>query len=375
MKGQYHKNQQEEERLEMRTLFFCLILCQFLGACKKEGTNESTTASSCKGEYSISDSNGLVRQRFNEFQSSLGCMTDPVPLTQWEKSTNKRFDTKIKCTPQTGLLTSWLKTNGNYYSYRDSKIFVELNSSSGEARRLIIGEMPDGSPSFQRQVFCYYLRTDIETEPVNPQNYGAMLLFDLELSSSSNLVIPMEIYNYQTAGNDIYLTKMDTNTVDWTFCPADSTPWGFCDALRNGNEMFFPEDPSAAVQAQLRAEAILIRSEFNFSKISKSEFEAVWNSAVVTATEVGTSKFIDLGGLWKYTVSPYFDEPLYVGREWRKYLRRERPSMPDVASASSMQVPYVCYDAVKRVTYSDGSTGLITGEACHNNGVYSFTPN
>lgn len=356
--------------------FILLALLIFISSCKEADSNQaSENTLSCRGEYAVKDSSGLVRQRFNEYGNSLGCLTDPVPLTQWEVTLNKRFDAKVQCIPQTDLPSMWIKTNGNYYSYRDSKIFIELNAAKGEAKRLIIGEMQDGSKSFQRQVFCYYLRTDVETEPTNPYNYGSMILFDLELSASSNIFSPMEIYSYDIAGNSLLLTKMDDNQgLDWTWCPSDSVPWGFCDFLRNGNEMYYPEDPAASVQAQLKAEAILIRSEFNSTKISKAEFDSLWNSTITDSTELGTTKYINAGGKWKYTVSTYFDEPLYVGREWRKYLRRERPSMPDVAWASTMQFPHICYSATKEFIYPDGSKGKIFGEACYDqNGNYSFT--
>lgn len=359
----------------MRLFLFALCIVSISG-CKTESDSSGTSkVSSCRGEYTVVDSSGLVRQRFNEYQSSMGCLTDPVPLTQWEKSTNDRFDKKISCTPQTDLPSMWLKSSGNYYSYRDSKIYVELNATTGEAKRLILAEMPDGSASYIRQVFCYYVRTDNEVEPVNPQNYGSMILFDLELSASSEIFSPMEIYNYTNTASSLNLKKMDSNDgVDWTWCPADSVPWGWCDPLRNGNAAFYPEDPNITVQNQLKAEAILIRSELLTSKITNSEFTAVWGSTISSSTEVGTTPYINKGGKWKYLVNSLFDEPLFVGREWRKYLRRERPSMPDVTWASSMGMPYVCYSAQKEITYNDGSKGTISGQACYDqNGDYSFT--
>lgn len=363
----------------MNLKLFALLtftICFYSGCIETETTaTGSSTAASCKGEYSVKDSSGLVRQRFVEFQSQLGCLTDPVPLTQWELSLNKRFDTKVKCTPQPDLPSMYLKSNGNYYSYRDSKILIELDSSSGQARRLIIGEMPDGSLSFNRQIFCYYLRTDLETEPTNPYEYLSMLHFDLELSASSNIFSPHEMYNYQIVGNDLHLKKMDDNTgVDWTWCPI-STPIGFCDYLRNGNEFYFPPDPSAVVQAQLRSAAILIRSELNMTKISAQEFNSSWDSSIASGIEFGTPNYIKAGGKWKYLVNSIWDEPLFVGRSVRDYMRRDplQPFMPDLAWASTFQFPYVCYQAEKEVTYTDGSKGTISGEACYDSaGQYSF---
>lgn len=357
---------------------FCLaVLTIFIASCNEtENTDSSSSVTStCKGVYEIKDSNGLVRQRYNEYQNSMGCLTDPVPLTQWEKSVNVRFDKKVSCTPQTDLPSMWIKSSGNYYSYRDSKIFIELNASTGEAKRLILAEMPDGSLSFQRQVFCYYLRTDMETEPVNPQNYGQLLQFDLELSASSNIFSPQELYSYKLSGNDFLLQKLDDNTgLTWEWCPT-STPVGFCDYNRNGNEMFFPPAPSSTIQAQLRSAAILIRSELNMTNISSQEFKTTWDNSVKTGVEVGTPNYIKAGSKWKYSVNFIWDEPLYIGRSVRNYMRRDpmQPFMPDLAWASSFQFPYVCYSTRKEVTYSDGSKGFINGQACYDsNGVYTF---
>lgn len=357
------------------TIFFILAFL-VLNGCKSDSADTTTSRSqSCRGEYAVTDPNGLVRQRYNEYESTLGCLTDPVPLTQYEKSTNERFDKKISCTPQTDLPSMWLKSNGNYYSYRDSKIYIELNAATGEAKRLILAEMPDGSLSFQRQIFCYYLRTDVETEPVNPQNYGQLLQFDLELSASSNIFSPQELYNYQLNGNDLLLHKLDDNTgVDWTWCPT-STPIDFCDYLRNGNEFFFPPAPNATIQAQLRASTILIRSELNMTRILAQEFKTAWDSSIKSGIEVGTPNYIKSGSKWKYSVNFLWDEPLYVGRSIRNYMRRDpmQPFMPDLAWASTFQFPYVCYSARKEISYSDGSKGFITGSACYDsNGVYTF---
>lgn len=365
--------------MNLKLLGYLIFIVSFFAGCNETETPATSSSStlSCKGEYTVTDSMGHIRQRFNEYPSQLGCLTDPVPLTQWETSVNKRFDTNVKCTPQTDLPSMHLKSTGNYYSYRDSKIFIELDASSGQAKRLIIGEMPDGSLSFNRQIFCYYLRTDQEVETTNPYNYNSMLQFDLELSASSTIFSPQEMYNYQIIGNDLLLKKMDDNTgLDWTWCPTN-TPIGFCDYLRNGNEFYFPPDPNAGVQAQLRSAAILIRSELNLTKITAQEFNSAWESSITSGIEVGTPSYVNAGGKWKYLVNSIWDEPLFVGRATRDYMRRDpqQPFMPDLAWASTMQFPFVCYQAEKEVTYADGSKGIISGESCYDNdGQYSFSP-
>jgi len=186
----------------------------------------------------------------------------------------------------------------------------------------------------------------------------------------------MEIYNYTDVGNDLLLTKMDDNSgVDWTWCPIN-TPWGVCDYLKNGNEAFYPPAPDVATQEQLSAAAILIRSEMNFIKITENEFNNMWDATTSSNTEVGTWGYVQAGGKWKYLVNSIFDEPLYIGRSWREYIRGERPFMPDVASASNNQLPLVCYSAEKEIVLGDGSTAFIDGEVCYDSdGNYSFTQN
>ena len=347
-------------------------------SCLEQQREASTDSKVCKGEWTERDSDGLVRKRFIEYYHSgmKACVTENKDLTQWEKSLIDRFEDSVTCEPQTDLLSMWLRSSNQYYAYRNDKIFVELDASKGEARRLIIGELEDGSLSYNRQVFCYYLRTDIEAEPVNPTDYGAMLLFDVELASTSSIFHPMEIYNYTDVGNDLLLTKMDDNSgVDWTWCPIN-TPWGVCDYLKNGNEAFYPPAPDVATQEQLSAAAILIRSEMNFIKITENEFNNMWDATTSSNTEVGTWGYVQAGGKWKYLVNSIFDEPLYIGRSWREYIRGERPFMPDVASASNNQLPLVCYSAEKEIVLGDGSTAFIDGEVCYDSdGNYSFTQN
>jgi hypothetical protein len=364
-----------------RHLIYYSVLILYLVGCKEQsGSTSGVIPASCKGEWTEKDENGLVRKRFAESWNSgmQACLTENKPLTQWETSLNTRFDHDVTCTPQSDLPTMWLRSANGYYTYRNDRVFIELNASTGQARRLIFGETPDGRPSYTRQAFCYFLRTDNETEPVNPTDYKSMLLFDLELGAGSNLFRPMEIYNYVVNGNDLRLTMMSDNSgVDWTWCPT-TTPVGFCDYMRNGNDMYYPPDPGASMRAQLTVAALLIRNEHNFVKITEDEFNTKWNSTTASSIEVGTSAYIDAGGKWKYLLSPFFDEPLYIGRNWRSYLSRDPqwPFMPDVSWASSMGMPFVCYSTKKEILLNSGSKAWIEGEACYSgDGNYTFTQN
>lgn len=356
-------------------VFLPLLLCTT--ACNEENTNTqaSETSANCRGEWTEKNEAGLVIKRYEEYWHSgmKACVTENRTLSQWEKSILKRYNHNVQCSPQPDLPTMWLRSSNNYYTYRNNRVYLHLNSSTGEAARLIIGEMPNGKTSYSRQVFCYFVREDIETEPVNSYDYGAMILFDLEEGASTSVLHPMEIYNFTETPTDFLLTKMDDNTgVDWTWCPT-GTPIGFCDYMRNGNEFFYPPAPDAATQAQLQAAAILIRSEMNFIKISENEFNQKWNSIVGVELEVGTWDFIEAGALWKYLVTEQFDEPLFIGRAWRRYLRGEDPFMPDVQWASNFQVPFICYNTKKEVIINNGSSAWIDGEACFVDGQWEFT--
>lgn len=355
-----------------------LLLISFLFLSCKEQSGDNNFESGdtkCRGEWSERDENNNLKKYIEYWHTGIGnCLREPLPLSQWEKSNEKRSEKVITCEPQVDLPSMWLKSNSNYYSYRNERIYIELNSETGVGKRLLIGELESGEKSYIRQEFCFYLRSDLEDEPVNPQDYGNMILFDLEYSASSSLFTPMEIYNYSENLDGLNLLKMDNNYgVDWSWCPSESTPWGFCDELRNGNIMFFPEINDPTIQNQLEAEAKLIRSEFNFVKITKEEFTLSWENSISNLIEVGTQEYIKKGGVWRYLVMTIFDEPLFVGRAWREYLRKERPFMPDVEWAMSGSFPIVCYKTHKEITLSSGEKSYIMGEACYNNGVYEFT--
>lgn len=357
-------------------LLIALLTC--LTSCKEQVESVSTNpgASHCKGEYTVTDNNGLVRNRYEESWNSgmNACLTENKPLTQWEISLNTRFDHDVRCTPQVDLPTLRLRSSSNFYSYKNDRIFVELNSASGVGRRLIIGELPDGSMSFNRQIFCYYLRTDVETEVAStPTDYKKMMLWDLELGASSSAFHSMEIRNYEDIGGGLFQTNLmnDNEGVDYAFCPTLNTPWEFCTELRSGDSMFYP-NLSVAVQNQLRAEATLIRSEDLYMMISKTEFDQAWDQTIATGIEVGTSKHVSKGGKWKYLVNSMFDEKPFIGREWRDYLRGDRPEMVDLGSTGILPV---CFNGKREQILADGSRSWIEGEICYLGNGYQFTGN
>lgn len=355
-----------------RLLLICSISVLAFSGCKEQaGTNASTAPSSCKGEYTVKDQNGIVRKRFNEYAvQGMGCVTDNVPLTTFEKQDAQRFDRHIQCVPQ-AIPSVTLLSKNNYYAPRNDSIWLDLNSQTGQFRRLIVGQTAGGVPLFQREIGCWFEREDHETEAVNPKDYGNQILLDLELASSSLEVHPMEIYRYTKTGGNWDTIRFDDPTgVDWSFCNTDGTPWEYCTILRNGNYMYQPENLTAAQMAALQAEALLIRSQYNFVEIGAADFESKWNATISSAREFGTAEAIKNTYKFSYGISGLPDVPFYIDRAWRSYLRGEAPQMPDT---SSITLPLICYSGFRNVVLDSGASAVVHGEICYSNGVYTFT--
>ncbi|MCB0362222.1 MAG: hypothetical protein KDD35_05855, partial [Bdellovibrionales bacterium] len=93
--------------------YVSLIALTSLTACIEQSDQSSTSADtkSCRGEFTKTNSEGFVTNRFIErYQEGLGCVTDPMPLSQWEKSSLDRYNKAISCTPQPMLPTMWLRS-------------------------------------------------------------------------------------------------------------------------------------------------------------------------------------------------------------------------------------------------------------------------
>jgi hypothetical protein len=347
-------------------LLLCATSCN-----QKAGDSAAAAPTSCKGEYAVKDANDVVRQRFNEFYvKGMGCVTDPVSLTTFEKQEAQRFDRRIQCVPQAMQSVTLLSRN-NYYSPRNDSIWLDLNAQTGIFRRLIVGQTAAGAPLFTRDIGCWFQRSDNALESYGNREYGDQILLDLEEASSSLDLHPMEVYRYtKTGGNWDTVRFGDPTGVDWTFCPADSSPWEYCTALRNGNYMYYPDNLTAAQMAALKAEALLIRSQYNFVEISTSSFESKWASTINSAKEYGTAEAIKNNYKFKYGISGLPDVPWYIDRTIRSYLRGEYPQMPDT---NSVALPLICYTGYRDVILGNGSAAKVFGEICYSNGVYTFT--
>ena len=134
---------------------------------------------------------------------------------------------------------------------------------------------------------------------------------------ASESCVTFEIYKVeaQNAGS-IFLQRFDyTNDWDWKFCPESSMPWGYCDELRNGDIMFYPT-LTAAQTTKLYQDAIKIRTEFNFQRISRAQFDQAWTQAYKTRLEATRND-------WIYEVGFLVDTPPWIDQAWREYVKAQ----------------------------------------------------
>lgn len=194
--------------------------------------------------------------------------------------------------------------------------------------------------------------------------YGDQLLLDTDNAATSEFFDPYEIFRFIEAPDSLTLMRFD-DSADWDyrFCPYQSTPWGFCDLLRDGNSMYWPT-LTADQEAALLAEALLIRKQYNYATISNEEFEIQWNDAVVSRMETSHDDFM-------YSVIPLPDTPRFIDSAWQDFVMGNRPHMPD---AGSNTMPLLCYQGSEDVTLANGSSSKIYGEICYiTDGEYKLT--
>jgi hypothetical protein len=347
-------------------IFILSILATALTGCALNTTDATTLLPTCDTavKYEWDD----VNQETRKTTEYLNAVTDTcsemrLQLTNYESGLDVRRRAKVTCKPQS-IASVWLKADSNFYSYRNGRVLMELDSSTGQFRRLTLGETTDGQPAVSKDLGCFFVRTDTETEPVDPQDYGSQLLLDLgPLAASTELVRPIEIFKYSISSNAWQTTRFDQNfDIDFSFCPASMVPWRFCTALRNGNPYFEPV-LDAATEADLLQQALLIRSEYNYATITQAEFQQMWDQAEKSYLESPIQS-------WVSATTTFVDVPDYVWSAWADYVRGNLPTMPD---AYAINLPPMCYQAQKDITLSDGSTGVVSGQACYDgSGGYEF---
>lgn len=338
------------------------LLC----ACEVQTQNPSggaVTAASCRGVYYTRDSNGDLH-KFNQYWlvSANACLTDNVPLSKWEMTSEKWRKNNVQCTPQPQFASRTLISANNYYSYRDNKVYLDLDSSTGVYRRIILAENTNGKPVFTRLQGCFYQRTGSSVDA----GFGNQLLLDTDSAKlvTSESFDAWEIFRYDETATTLNMTRFDdSGDWDFKFCPYLNTPWEYCTLLRDGNMMYWPTTLTSTQQSDLLNEALLIRKQFNYNAISKSTFENMWGNVDKTRTELGRDDH-------KYAVIVVVDTPWYIDQAWRDYVMWNRPTMPNV---NSNRMPSICYPGSQTITLSNGNTGRVSGEVCYSNGIYTFT--
>jgi hypothetical protein len=156
--------------------------------------------------------------------------------------------------------------------------------------------------------------------------HGTQILLDNAKLAASENVVPFEIYKIENQDSSSMLLRRFDYTADWDgkFCPELSSPWGFCDDLRNGDIMFYP-NLSPSQQNQLLTEAIKMRTEFSFQKVQRAEFNSAWDSAYEDNLEAMRTD-------WVYEVGWLVDTPPWIDQAWRDYVKGIRPFMPKYGS-------------------------------------------
>lgn len=348
----------------LNSIFIIVIICAAAIGCSKSNDQQAIGAvlKTCRGVYYTRDTQGSLK-KFNEYfnSSANACYTDNMALNHWETTSEAWDKNKVTCVPQPQFQSRSLISANNYFSYRDARSFLDLDSATGVFRRIVIADGNDGNPTFSRLQGCFYQRTGQGIDVV----YGNQILLDTEITKvkSTEYFDPMEIFSYVEMANSVEMVRFDSSS-DWNykFCPELSTPWGYCDLLRNGNMMFYPT-LTASQMNSLLTEALLIRKQFNFTTITKSQFENIWSATEKTHHEIGRTD-------WMYMVNGIVDTPYYIDQAWRDYVRGSRPFMPD---AKSTQLKPLCYNGKREVALEDGTKGYVYGEICYQDGKYEFT--
>jgi hypothetical protein len=339
-----------------------LTLCACSQSNSSGSAAKAVTAASCKGVYYTKDAQQVLHKWNQYWQADqAACFTDNLPLSNWETSSAKFINHSVSCTPQAGINSQTLIASNNYYSYRDGKVLLDLDASTGIYRQITMGADADGMPLYSKTEGCFYQRLGAGPDV----SYGNQLLLDTDVShwASTEDFMPFEIFNYTITGPNVSMTRFDSVS-DWeyTFCPYLNTPYQYCTALRDGNIMYWP-NLAPAVKTALRNEAILIRTKYNWITSSTASFNAKWSDTTSLGTEAPV-------GAFAYQVVQTADTPYYIDQAWHDYVTGARPYMPDTSSQTS---PNICYQGSQNVTLAGGATGKIYGEICYTNGAYVFT--
>lgn len=318
-------------------------------------------------EVDITDDVGVLKRfRYYKVKNSESCYKQQMPLTYYEQGIRKRARLGIQCEPQTEITNEvFLKLSNNYYTYKNDKGYLHFDPDTGIYRRVYFGESKEGSQTIHsKELGCFWMRQDLENELWGAVDYGLQLYLDQPKSASSNVSKANEIYRIDSMVGMWQMTSFDQiGNWNYAFCPYLSTPWGFCNMLRNGDIMYHSPALSDTDKSNLLAEALLIRTKTNYLEITENEFEQKWIEAQDRENEEPHLNY-------KYAVKFNPDGPFYTEQAWIGYIKEIRPMMPEITIPSMRPV---CYSGYQEVTLNDGSRSFIRGEICYIDGEYNFT--
>jgi hypothetical protein len=333
-----------------RYLFLALLLV----GCLEKGAQDalSTVPKICRGEFYERDQQGDLH-RYNEYQVDGRCLLDNMSLTHLDQTMENWRKRNVTCVPQPTFASRTLVAANNYYDTRNGNVFLQFDSDTGIFKRIVLATNQwNSKPVYAKLQGCFYVRDNQILLDTDPNKLITSQWFD-----------PMEIFSFVEVNNELNMTRFD-DVGDYSYmnCPTERSEWKFCEKLRNGNVMYFPDTLTAQEKEDLKTEAILISVQFNYVNSDEVAFNTLWNTIGNTRKDAAREDYV-------YDMIPIPDVPRFIDGAWRDYVMGNRPTMPDVDSNTR---PNLCYFGSKTITLDDGSSGRIRGEICYDNGVYSF---
>ena len=197
-------------RVCLFTLFALFAL--FISACNAPpGSTVAQTAEQCLGVYYTTDADGNL-YKWNQFHTvnDSTCLTENLSLSQWQITSQKFVKHLVKCVPQSASQFMTLTSSNNYYTYRDGRILLDLDASTGIYRRIELGQNSDGSIAFSRNEGCFYWRTGTGVDA----SFGTQLLLDNDVPrwASSGLFQALEIFRVDTVDSIVSMTRFEEMT-------------------------------------------------------------------------------------------------------------------------------------------------------------------
>lgn len=303
--------------------FVSLILV--IGCKETQDSAPQASSKACRGIYFERESG--VLKKYNQYELNGQCYTDNMALTRLEYTQEAWQKNNVHCTPQNMFSSRTLISANNTYSYRNNRIWLDLDAQTGIYRRIVLSEDQNGNPTYSKLQSCFYYR-EAQGQDIA---YGRQLLLDTAVNKiiTNQTLDAAEVFKISDNGTGLNMIRWD-DSADWDYrmCPYLSVPLGSnCVLLQqDGNEFFWPT-LTAQQQSDLLFEAIRIGKEFNYADASKVDFNYLWDNVANARKDIDYSD-------QKYHVIHTTDTPLYYDQTWMQFIRYERSWMPNVSIPS-----------------------------------------